>query len=203
MTPAKISGDMSTLQTLVNEISACQICSGELPLKPRPVLQVDQRARILVAAQAPGRKVHETGIPFNNPSGDRLRDWMGIPPATFYDPSKIAIVPMGFCYPGSGKTGDRPPRPECAAAWRVELLGKLPDLQFTLVIGQYVAAYHLRSSHMSTLTETIKAWRNYWPTIVPLPHPSPRNQIWLRKNPWFSRDILPALRKRIQEVLRA
>ena len=203
MTPAKISGDMSTLQTLVNEISACQICSGELPLKPRPVLQVDQRARILVAAQAPGRKVHETGIPFNDPSGDRLRDWMGIPPATFYDPSKIAIVPMGFCYPGSGKTGDRPPRPECAAAWRVELLGKLPDLQFTLVIGQYAAAYHLRSIHMSTLTETIKAWRNYWPTIVPLPHPSPRNQIWLRKNPWFSRDILPALRKRIQEVLRA
>ena len=157
-------------------------------------------ARILIASQAPGRKVHETGIPFNDVSGDRLREWLGVTREEFYDGRRVAIVPMGLCYPGTGKAGDLPPRPECAPAWRAQLLARLKKLQLTLVIGQYALRYHLPDER-GALTDTVRAWQKYWPRTVPLPHPSPRNQLWLKRNPWFERDMLPAIRKRVRRVL--
>jgi uracil-DNA glycosylase len=165
------------------------------------VLQVDAKARILVAGQAPGRKVHASGRPFTDASGDRLRDWLGVTPEVFYDPVRMAILPMGFCYPGTGRSGDLPPRPECAEAWRTKLLDHLPDLQLTLVIGQYALDYHLPDAK-GALTEVVRGWRDHWPTVVPLPHPSPRNNLWLRRNPWFGTDLLPRLRRRVASVLR-
>lgn len=158
------------------------------------------QARVLIAAQAPGRKVHETGIPFNDASGERLREWMGVTRETFYDPKRMAILPMGFCYPGTGKSGDLPPRPECAPAWRDRLLRHLRQLELTLVIGQYAHAYHL-ADEKSSLTETVKNWQAHWPKIIPLPHPSPRNNIWLKRNPWFEKELVPRLRRRVSEVL--
>jgi uracil-DNA glycosylase len=180
---------------------ACTICKAHLPLGPRPVFQISPTARILVAAQAPGRRVHETGIPFNDPSGERLRDWMGIDRSVFYDSTRIALLPMGFCYPGTGKSGDLPPRPECAAQWRGQLLTLLPDIQLTLIIGQYAQAWHLGERQRPSLTETVRNWKAYWPTSFVLPHPSPRNNIWLRKNPWFEQEILPALKDRVSQIL--
>ncbi len=180
---------------------ACDICKAHLPLGPRPVFQISPTARLLVAGQAPGRRVHETGLPFNDPSGDRLRDWMGIDRAAFYDAAKIAIIPMGFCYPGSGKSGDLPPRPECAPKWRGRLLAFLPDIQLTLAIGQYAQAWHLGKQQKASLTETVRAWKDYWPKVLVLPHPSPRNKLWLRKNPWFEEDILPVLKDRVAQLL--
>lgn len=191
---------MPALPVLLREVRACTICAAHLPLGPRPVLQMDRRARILVAGQAPGRKVHASGQPFTDASGDRLREWLGVNVTTFYDPERLAIVPMGFCYPGTGKSGDLPPRPECAATWRQALLAKLPDLELTLVIGQYALDYHLPDAK-GTLTETVRDWRSHWPTLVPLPHPSPRNNRWLSKNPWFEREVIPALRSRVHTLL--
>ena len=154
----------------------------------------------MIAGQAPGRKVHESGVPFDDASGDRLREWMGVTREVFYDSKHIAILPMGFCFPGTGKSGDLPPRPECAPAWRDQLLGHLRHLEVTLVVGQYAQAYHL-SGKRSSLTETVRAWRTYWPKVVPLPHPSPRNNIWLSRNPWFETELLPVLRQRVSEAL--
>ncbi len=191
---------MSPLETLLAEVRACTLCAKALPLGPRPVLQLHPSARILVAAQAPGRKVHETGLPFNDASGDRLRDWLGITREVFYDPMQLAIVPMGFCFPGTGKSGDLPPRHECAPQWRDRLLPHLQQLQLTLVIGRYAQAYHLPGPH-ATLTELVRDWHSHWPTVVPLPHPSPRNNLWLRRNPWFEAELLPRLRARVAEVL--
>jgi uracil-DNA glycosylase len=145
--------------------------------------------------------VHETGIPFNDVSGDRLRQWLGLSRDDFYDETKLAILGMGFCFPGTGKSGDLPPRPECAPMWRAPLLAHLKNIRLTLVLGQYAMAYHL-PGRGKTLTEAVSGWRRDWPTIVPLPHPSPRNQAWLKRNPWFERDVLPLLRLRIAEVLR-
>ena len=191
------------LKGLLKEVSECRLCEEHLPLGPRPVVQASSHATILIAGQAPGRKVHETGIPFNDPSGDRLRDWMGIDKATFYDDSKIALLPMGFCYPGTGKSGDLPPRPECAEAWREQLLKLLPKIELTLVIGQYSHKYHLANVQKKNLTETVKAWKEYWKMgLLPLPHPSPRNNIWLRKNDWFEKDILPALKSRVRRLIK-
>lgn len=184
-----------------NEIKSCSICLKHLPAGPRPVFQVSQTAKILIVGQAPGRRVHETGIPFNDPSGDRLRDWVGIGKDVFYDASKVAIVPMGFCYPGTGKNGDLPPRKECAEKWRVKLLDQLVSIEFTLIIGQYAIEWHLKEKRKKTLTETVKSWRSYWPDHVVLPHPSPRNNIWLKKNAWFESEILPDVKKRIGELL--
>jgi uracil-DNA glycosylase len=181
-------------------VRGCTICASHLPDGPRPVLQIHPGARILIAGQAPGRKVHESGIPFDDASGDRLREWMGVTRDEFYDPDLLAILPMGFCYPGTGKSGDLPPRPECAPAWRQQLLGHLAQLEVTLVVGQYAQIYHFDEAK-SSLTERVKDWRRYWPGVVPLPHPSPRNNIWLSRNPWFEEDLLPALRRRIGEVL--
>jgi len=157
-------------------------------------------ARLLIAAQAPGRKVHETGLPFNDVSGDRLRDWLGLSREVFYDARQVAIVPMGFCFPGTGRAGDLPPRPECALAWRAALLSQLKNIQFTLVIGRYAQAYHLPHQG-SSVTEVVQGWRRHWPATVALPHPSPRNNRWLQRNPWFEQELLPLVRERVAEVL--
>ena len=191
---------MTILTNLIEEVRTCTICTKHLVHGVRPVFQIDSTATILIAGQAPGRKVHESGIPFDDASGDRLRQWMGVSKETFYNSKKIAILPMGFCYPGSGKSGDLPPRLECAEAWRDKLLNQLPQLQLTLVIGQYAQSYHLEQKKKS-LTETVKSGLEYGPSIVPLPHPSPRNNGWLKKNPWFESEVLPNLRKRIIQIL--
>ncbi|SFM76287.1 uracil-DNA glycosylase family protein [Marinobacter pelagius] len=192
--------DRLSFDELVRQVRACTICKDVLPLGPRPVIQLSESSRILVVGQAPGRRVHETGLPFNDPSGDRLRQWMGVTRDTFYDEQKMAILPMGFCYPGTGKSGDLPPRPECAATWRKALLARLPDIRLTLLIGQYAHAWHLNGQHRS-VTENARAWRQYWPDIIPMPHPSPRNNLWLRNNPWFEQEVVPAMQVRIAEVL--
>jgi uracil-DNA glycosylase len=186
---------------LLAEVRACTLCAGKLPLPPRPIFQLDPRATILIAGQAPGRKAHDSGVPFNDASGDRLRAWMGMDRAAFYDAARVAILPMGFCFPGTGAGGDLPPRPECAPAWRARLLARLPKLQLTLVIGGYAQAWHLLQPAGTSVTAAVSAWRERWPSVVPLPHPSPRNQRWLRDNPWFEQDVLPPLRERIQELL--
>ncbi|HTN34203.1 MAG TPA: uracil-DNA glycosylase family protein [Marinobacter sp.] len=186
---------------LIRRVRACTICAGFLPLGPRPVIQLSEASRILVVSQAPGRRVHETGIPFNDPSGDRLRRWMGIDKDTFYDEQKLAILPMGFCFPGTGKSGDLPPRPECAPAWRKPLLNRLKNVELTLVIGQYAHAWHLPNGAKS-LTENVRNWKQYWPDILPMPHPSPRNNMWMRRNPWFEDNVIPELQQRIAELLR-
>ena len=185
---------------MLNEVRRCSICAAALPLGCRPVLQLHPDASILIAAQAPGRKVHESGVPFADPSGDRLRYWLGITEEIFYDPHRIAILPMGFCYPGTGAAGDLPPRPECAPAWRGKLTGHLKNLKLTLVVGRYAQAYYLPKRDGS-VTSTVQSWRDSWPTMVPLPHPSPRNNLWLRRNSWFEEDLLPQLRGRVAALL--
>ncbi len=189
------------LKTLLYEVTTCERCKPYLPMGPRPVFQLHPKASILIVGQAPGKKVHETGIPFDDPSGDRLRKWMGIDRADFYNSSKIAILPMAFCYPGTGKSGDLPPRPECAETWRAQLLAQLPNITLTLVLGKYAQDYHLMDSPYKTLTETVKAWQTFWPTHLPLPHPSPRNNIWLKRNPWFQTELLPILQSKTGELL--
>lgn len=193
----------NNLNDLLVEIKDCNLCEDHLPLGPRPVLQANSKAKILIAGQAPGRKVHETGTPFNDPSGERLRDWMGIDRDIFYDGSKIAIIPMGLCYPGSGKSGDLPPRPECAETWREKLLSNLPEIELTLLVGKYAQNYHLGALQKKNLTQTVISWKEYWKIkLLPLPHPSPRNNMWLRRNPWFEKDVLPTLKFQVQQILR-
>ncbi|MBG9992286.1 uracil-DNA glycosylase family protein [Pseudoalteromonas sp. NZS37] len=186
---------------LIDQVSKCVICDPHLPLGARPVIQFNPNARILIAGQAPGIKVHETGVPFNDASGNRLREWLGLTRDEFYDANNIAILPMGFCYPGRGKSGDLPPRKECAPAWREQLLAALPNIELTIVLGKYAQAYHLPETKKMPLTELVKSWREYWPNYLVLPHPSPRNNIWLKKNPWFEQDVLPELGKRIATIL--
>lgn len=183
------------------QILSCTICESHLPHGVNPVLQINPKAKILIAGQAPGRKVHESNIPFNDASGKRLRDWMGVSDELFYDPEVVAIVPMGFCFPGTGKSGDLPPRPECAKKWRSPLLEQLPNIELTILIGLYAMKWHLKKEMASTLTETVKNWKNYPDNIFPIPHPSPRNFGWLRKNPWFEDDVLPHLKQRISKML--
>lgn len=181
--------------TLVGSVRACTLCADDLDV--RPVLQVHPEARILVAGQAPGSKVHLSGVPFDDASGDRLRNWMGIDRHTFYDAKQIAILPMGFCYPGKGSSGDLPPAPICAKTWRRDLINALPDISLTLVIGLYAQRWHLRHRH-KTLTETVRDWDSFGDEIIPLPHPSPRNNIWMKKNQWFENDVLPELKRRVK-----
>ena len=190
-----------SLNGLVTEVRACTICEPHLPNGVRPVLQVNSDAKILIAGQAPGRRVHATGIPFDDPSGDRLRDWMGVTREQFYNPQLFAIVPMGFCYPGTGNSGDLPPRPECAATWRARLLRQLPRIETTLVIGKYAHDYHFGKSNL-TVTRLVENWQQHWPRRLPLPHPSPRNSIWLKKNPWFETKVVPVIRARITHLLK-
>ncbi len=190
--------DSKELSSLLQEISQCDICAKHLPLGPRPVVAAASTASIIIIGQAPGTKVHASGIPWDDASGRRLRMWMNITEEQFYDPSIVAIVPMGFCYPGKGKSGDLPPRPECAPQWHKQLLALLPNLQLTLLIGQYAQKYYLGSRRKKTLTETVMAYEEYWPDVFPLVHPSPRNGIWLRKHPWFEADIVPILQERVK-----
>lgn len=191
---------MNSFDSLVAEIQNCTRCAGSLPLGPRPVFQGEPAARLLIAGQAPGKQAHESGVPFDDASGRRLREWLGVSREVFYDPQKIAILPMGFCYPGTGSSGDLPPRPECAPAWRSSLLEQLSALKLTLVIGQYAQAYEFGNDGR-TVTERVAAWQDCWPAIMPLPHPSPRNNIWLRRNPWFEAELVPRLQQRVAEVL--
>ncbi|MCH9693567.1 MAG: uracil-DNA glycosylase family protein [Gammaproteobacteria bacterium] len=190
------------LPALQDSVASCRICEASLPCGPRPVIQVSSTAKILIAGQAPGRRVHDSGVPFDDPSGERLREWLGISASVFYNPGKIAILPMGFCYPGTGTSGDLPPRPECAPQWRQQLLDSMPGIELTLVIGLYAQRWHLPDSRKN-LTETVRAWKDYGPHVIPLPHPSPRNNIWLKKNPWFAKSLLPALRRRTRKALAA
>jgi uracil-DNA glycosylase len=187
---------------LLAEIRACRLCAAHLQDGPRPVVQASPSSRLLIVSQAPGRKVHNTGIPFNDVSGDRLRAWLGIDRDTFYDAQRIAIVPMGFCFPGSGRQGDLPPRPECAPSWHPRLLPRLKHVQLTLAIGQYAQTGILGEQRGASLTETMQGWRGYLAKgILPLPHPSPRNQLWLKRNPWFEEELLPVLRREVARVL--
>ncbi|MCB0631826.1 MAG: uracil-DNA glycosylase family protein [Lewinella sp.] len=180
----------------------CTLCAGQLPHEPRPVFVAHPRARILIIGQAPGRKVHESGTPWADASGKRLRTWMDVDEDIFYDPEHFAILPMGFCFPGSGKAGDLPPRPECAPKWHGPLLGLMPDIQLTLLFGQYAIQRYLGDRRKKNLTETVRHWRDYEGGFLPLPHPSPRNQIWERKNPWFGEEVIPYLREKVASVLR-
>lgn len=193
--------ERTNLEEVLTAVRACRICEAHLPLGPRPVVQADRRARLLIVGQAPGRRVHATGVAFNDPSGERLRGWLGLDRETFYDASQVALLPTGFCYPGTGTSGDLPPRPECAAAWRQALLGQLTEIRFTLAIGQYAVAWHLGAAAERTLADTVRNWRKWWPDLVPLPHPSPRNNLWLRRHPWFEAEVVPAIRARVHEVL--
>ena len=185
---------------LLAQVRACQLCQAHLPLGPRPVVQMAPQARIMIIGQAPGTRVHATGIPWNDPSGDTLRSWLQVSREQFYDPELFAIMPMGFCYPGRGKSGDLPPRPECAPTWHQQLLEQLPNIELTLLIGQYAQRYYLKKRYR-TLTETVYHWLDVGPALFPLPHPSPRNRYWLSKNPWFEQETVPALRRRMQQAL--
>lgn len=187
------------LEDLLAEVRQCSLCS-DLPLGPRPVLRAHRKAKILLVGQAPGTKVHNTGVPWNDPSGDRLRQWLSVERETFYDERRIAIVPMGFCYPGKGKSGDLPPRPECAPRWHPPLLEQMPRIELVLLIGQYALGRYL-GKDFTTVTETVSRWQSVGPKFFPLVHPSPRNQLWLRRNPWFEEQVIPQLRHRVHQLL--
>jgi uracil-DNA glycosylase len=187
------------LTRLLSEVRKCSLCT-DLPLGPRPLLQCTSTARILIAGQAPGRRAHERGIPFDDPSGERLRDWLGIDRNTFYDAKRIAILPLGFCYPGTGKSGDLPPRAECAPQWRSNILAHMPNIRLTVLIGLHAQRWHLPDCK-PTLSENVRKWQATWPECIPLPHPSPRNKAWLKRNPVVELELLPALRKRVGELL--
>lgn len=192
-----------SLPALLARVGACTLCAAHLPLGPRPVVRARPSARLLIIGQAPGTRVHETGVPWNDPSGDRLRDWLGLDGGTFYDTDRIAIVPTGFCYPGRDpRGGDMPPRPECAPAWHAQILAHLKHLELTLLVGMHAQAYYLGSRRMATMTETVRAWRSYGPAVMPTPHPSWRTTAWVRKNPWFEAELLPSLRHRVAKIMK-
>ncbi len=187
------------MEPLLGRIRSCTLCA-DLPLGPRPILQASASARILVVGQAPGRITHAKGRPFDDPSGERLRQWLGVTREEFYSPALFAIIPMGFCYPGTGRGGDLPPRPECAATWRKPILDALPDVQMTIVLGEFAQRWHLPHSRKSSLAGRVAKWRNTWPGLVPMPHPSPRNQRWFRQHPWFEGEVVPALQTEIARI---
>lgn len=189
------------MKQLLANIRACEVCKEYLPLGPRPIVAAHPNARIVIIGQAPGIKVHQTGIPWDDASGKQLRTWMNVDDETFYDPSKIALVPMGFCYPGKGKSGDLPPRPECAPLWHDKLLSKMPNLKLIILIGTYAQNYYLGNAAEKNLTETVKNYTAYLPKYFPLPHPSPRNRFWLTKNPWYVENVIPELQKKTKEAL--
>lgn len=191
-----------SLESLLKEVRACRVCEASLPLGPRPVLQAGESARLLIVGQAPGIRVHESGIPWNDPSGVRLRRWLDMEPAQFYDPNQVAIVPMGFCYPGSGAYGDLPPRPECAPLWMERLRNALPNIRLTLLLGTHSLGYYLGKSRKKTLTETVKYWEHYLAKgFIPLPHPSPRNNRWFKTNPWFEEQLVPVIQRETLSAL--
>jgi uracil-DNA glycosylase family 4 len=189
------------LIALLHDVRSCTVCAQHLPHGPRPVLRASTTAKILIVGQAPGRKVHESGIPWNDPSGDLLREWLGVSKEFFYDEARIAIIPTGFCYPGKGSQGDLPPRPECAPLWHPRLATLMPQIELVLLVGQYAQATILGDRKKLTLTDTVQHFADYAPRYIPLPHPSPRNRLWLKRNPWFARDIIPQLRVGIAALL--
>lgn len=190
------------LDALLRDVRACTVCAPHLPLGARPVVRGRAAARLLIISQAPGTKVHETGLSFNDRSGDRLRDWLGIGRDVFYDEDRVAILPMGFCYPGRfPQGGDRPPRPECAPLWHQKLLAQWPHIALTLLVGSYAIDYHLADRRKPTMTATVAAWRDYLPRYLPMPHPSWRTTAWERKNPWFAAELLPEVRKRVAALV--
>ena len=189
------------MKQLLQTIHNCEICSAHLPLGPRPIVTAHADAKIVIIGQAPGTKVHKTGIPWDDPSGKQLRKWLNVSDEVFYDARKIALVPMGFCYPGKGKSGDLPPRPECAPQWHESLLTKMPKLEFVILIGMYSQKYYLKEKARKTLTETVENYKDYLPLYFPLPHPSPRNRFWLTKNPWFEKEVVQVLKEKVQEIL--
>lgn len=185
------------MDTLLEKIRGCEVCKDHLPFGPRPVVQLSPYSKIIIISQAPGRWVHETGIPWNDASGRKLREWMNVDEATFYDPSFFSIMPIGFCYPGKGISGDLPPRPECAQLWHPQIFKNLKSTPLILLIGQYAQRYYLKKDCKGSLTETVKSYKEFLPQYFPLPHPSPRNQNWVKINPWFMEEAIPELRKRI------
>ena len=190
-----------TLDGLLLAVRGCRVCATHLPLGPRPVLQAGASARILIVGQAPGARVHASGVPWDDRSGERLRHWMGIDARRFYDRSSVAIVPMGLCYPGRAASGDRPPRRECAPLWLDRLLAQLPRIELTLLVGAYAQAHFLRAAGHTSVTATTRNWRTHLPRVVPLPHPSPRNVAWFKANPWFDDELLPVLQRRVRELI--
>lgn len=191
---------MGMLDALIKEARGCRLCAAHLPLGPRPVFLVGAGARLLIVGQAPGRRVHETGIPWNDPSGEQLRAWLRMDRAGFYDPTRIAILPTGLCYPGGGARGDLPPRPECAPLWQPRFRAALPGIRLTLLIGMHAQRYYLGARRKRTLAQTVRAYREYLPEFFPLPHPSPRNRMWMRRHPWFAKEVVPALRRRLRTL---
>ncbi|MFW0778053.1 MAG: uracil-DNA glycosylase family protein [Rickettsiales bacterium] len=195
---------MVSLAQTLREARACTHCVAQLPFPPNPIVRAHPTSKLLIIGQAPGTRVHNSGVPWDDPSGDRLRDWLALSCEQFYDEKNIAIMPMGFCYPGKGKSGDLPPRPECAPIWHKRLLENLPDIGLTLLIGQYAQSYYLRDKMKKNLTETVKSWREYIADgYLPLVHPSPRNSLWLKKNGWFEEELVPQLRRRTKELLKS
>lgn len=191
------------LEAILSDARRCDICAAHLPLGPRPVVRASASAKLLIIGQAPGTAVHKSGIPWDDPSGQRLRRWLQMQPEDFYNERQVAIVPMGFCYPGKGNSGDLPPRPECAPQWHQQIISQMPELGLILLIGQYAQNYYLPKKllkQQKTLTERVRHWQSCPPPFLPLPHPSPRNQLWLKKNPWFEERVVPALRVRLQEL---
>ncbi|MEQ8415581.1 MAG: uracil-DNA glycosylase family protein [Imperialibacter sp.] len=190
------------MDKLLNDIRACSLCKEHLPYVPRPIIQAGSSARIVIIGQAPGMKVQQSGIPWDDASGDNLRSWLGIDRETFYNDKLLTLMPMGFCYPGTGKSGDLPPRPECAPLWHQPVIASMPEVELTLLIGQYAQAYYLKQRCKNTLTETVKNYQTYLPDYLPLPHPSPRNNIWQKKNSWFREEVLPALQSLVTPLLK-
>ncbi len=201
MPPCMTAPQSVPLDKLLREIRACTICAAVLPHSPRPIVVASADSRVLIIGQAPGARVHASGIPWSDASGARLRNWLGVSDEMFYDASKFALVPMGFCFPGRGASGDLPPRPECAAHWHRALLAQLKEIRLTVVIGQYAQRYVLADGNGRSLTDTLLRWREYGPGVIPLPHPSPRNIAWFKRNPWFEADVLPTLRERVAQAL--
>lgn len=189
------------MKQLLQQIRACNVCEKYLEWGVNPVMTASKQSKLVIVGQAPGRIVHRTGIPWNDKSGENLRNWMGVDDAVFYDPQVTALMPMGFCYPGTGKSGDLPPRPECAPLWHDRLLQHMPQVELVLLVGQYAQQYYLKDQVKSTLTETVKHFRQYLPEYFPLPHPSPRNNIWQARNEWFSWEVLPELKSRVGRLV--
>jgi uracil-DNA glycosylase len=191
----------ATLDSILADIGRCQACEAHLPHPPRPVLQAGRSARLVIIGQAPGSKVHESGVPWRDQSGDRLRDWTGLDEATFYDPSRVALIPMGFCYPGAANGADLPPRSECAPLWHTRLLHLLTEVRLTLLVGIHAQDYYLRDRTKATMTETVRNFESSRPGRFPLPHPSWRSTGWMRRNPWFEAEVLPTLRVSVRSAL--
>jgi len=190
------------MQNLLSEIKKCTICADKLELGANPILTAHHQSKVVIVGQAPGVIVHRTGIPWDDKSGERLRQWLSVSKSTFYNPKEIALAPMGFCYPGKGKTGDLPPRPECAPAWHDLLFSEMNKSKLVILIGAYAQAYYVKESRRKTLTDTVNNYVEYLPDFFVLPHPSPRNNIWMKKNPWFETDVLPELRNHVRTIIR-